>query len=46
MDELKRWSQIVGLAGLLALLADDGEDLFPNPGQLLNHAPGFYFMWK
>jgi protease IV len=32
--------------GLLALLADDGEDLFPNPSQLLNHAPGFYFMWK
>jgi len=32
--------------GLFALLTDDGEDLFPNPGQLLNHAPGFYFMWK
>jgi protease-4 len=32
--------------GLLALLADGGEDLFPNPGQMLNHAPGFYFMWK
>lgn len=32
--------------GLLALLADDGEDIFPNPSQLLNHAPGFYFMWK
>jgi protease IV len=32
--------------GLLALLTDDGEDLFPNPSQLLNHAPGFYFMWK
>jgi protease-4 len=32
--------------GLLALLADDGEDLFPNPSQLLNQAPGFYFMWK
>jgi protease-4 len=32
--------------GLFALLADDGEDLFPNPSQLLNHAPGFYFMWK
>jgi protease-4 len=32
--------------GLLALLADDGEDLFPNPSQLLNHTPGFYFMWK
>jgi protease IV len=32
--------------GLLALLTDDGEDLFPNPSQLLNHAPGFYYMWK
>jgi protease-4 len=32
--------------GLLAALTDDSEDLFPNPSQLLNHAPGFYFMWK
>jgi len=32
--------------GLLSILADDGEDLFPNPSQLLDHAPGFYFMWK
>jgi protease-4 len=32
--------------GLLTVLTDDGEDLFPNPSQLLNHAPGFYFMWK
>jgi protease-4 len=32
--------------GLLALLSDDSEDLFPNPSQLLDHAPGFYFMWK
>jgi protease-4 len=32
--------------GLLALLTDDSEDLFPNPSQLLDHAPGFYFMWK
>jgi protease-4 len=32
--------------GLLSILADDGDDLFPNPSQLLNHAPGFYFMWK
>jgi protease IV len=32
--------------GLFTLLTDDGEDLFPNPSQLLNHAPGFYFMWK
>jgi len=32
--------------GLLSLIVDDGEDLFPNPGQLLNHTPGFYFMWK
>ena len=32
--------------GLLALLTSNGEDLFPNPSQLLNRAPGFYFMWK
>ncbi len=32
--------------GLIAALTDDSEDLFPNPSQLLNHAPGFYFMWK
>ena len=32
--------------GLLSILTDDGEDLFPNPSQMLNRAPGFYFMWK
>ncbi len=32
--------------GLISILTSDGEDLFPNPTQLLNHAPGFYFMWK
>ena len=32
--------------GLLALINGDADDLFPNPSQLLNHAPGFYFMWK
>jgi len=32
--------------GLFSILTDDSEDLFPNPSQLLNHAPGFYFMWK
>ena len=32
--------------GLLALLNSDPDDLFPNPSQLLNRAPGFYFMWK
>jgi len=31
---------------LLWELTDDSEDLFPNPSQLLDHAPGFYFMWK
>jgi protease-4 len=31
---------------LLTILTDDGEDLFPNPSQLLNRAPGFYFIWK
>lgn len=32
--------------GLLALLSGDTDDLFTNPSQLLNRAPGFYFMWK
>jgi protease-4 len=32
--------------GLLASLTDDSDSLFPNPGKLLDQAPGFYFMWK
>ncbi len=32
--------------GLLAALTGDADDLFPNPSQLLNRAPGFYFLWK
>ena len=32
--------------GLFSLLADSGDELFSNPGQLLNRAPGFYFLWK
>lgn len=32
--------------GLLSLLTSDSQDLFSNPGQLLNHSPGFYYMWK
>jgi len=32
--------------GLISMLTSDGDDLFPNPSQLLNHAPGFYFIWK
>ena len=32
--------------GLLQILTTNGEDIFPNPSQLLNQAPGFYFMWK
>jgi protease-4 len=32
--------------GLLAVLTDDSDDLFPNPSKLLDQAPGFYFMWK
>ena len=32
--------------GLLSLINGDVDDLFSNPGQLLNHSPGFYFMWK
>ncbi|MDQ2835684.1 MAG: signal peptide peptidase SppA [Acidobacteriota bacterium] len=32
--------------GIFSLLMNDGEDLFPNPGQMLDRSPGFYFMWK
>jgi len=32
--------------GLLSMLTSDGDDLFPNPGKLLDRSPGFYFMWK
>lgn len=32
--------------GLFASLSDDSNSLFPNPGKLLDQAPGFYFMWK
>jgi protease-4 len=32
--------------GLLAVLTDDSDSLFPNPTKLLDQAPGFYFMWK
>jgi protease-4 len=32
--------------GLIASLTDDTDSLFPNPGKLLDQAPGFYFMWK
>lgn len=33
--------------GLMAWISGDNtDDLFPNPSQLLNHAPGFYFLWK
>ncbi|MBS1814713.1 MAG: signal peptide peptidase SppA [Acidobacteria bacterium] len=31
---------------LFSALTDDADDLFPNPSNLLNQAPGFYFMWK
>jgi len=32
--------------GLAALLNGDADNLFPNPGKLLDRSPGFYFMWK
>jgi len=32
--------------GLLSSLLSSADDLFPNPGKLLDHAPGFYFLWK
>jgi protease-4 len=35
-----------GKKGLAALLNGDADDLFPSPANLLNRAPGFYFIWK
>ena len=35
-----------GKHGLLGLLSENADDLFPNPSQLLNRSPGFYFLWK
>lgn len=32
--------------GLAALLSGDADSLMPNPANLLNRAPGFYFIWK
>jgi protease IV len=32
--------------GLLGLLNDDADGIFTNPSQMLNHSPGFYFLWK
>ena len=32
--------------GLAGILSGDSDDLFPNPSKLLDHAPGFYFLWK
>jgi protease-4 len=34
--------------GLLSMLTGDNDtdSLFPNPSQLLNRSPGFYFLWK
>ena len=32
--------------GLLAMLSDDSDEIFPNPSKLLDQAPGFYFMWR
>jgi protease-4 len=32
--------------GLLAMLNGDADNLFTNPGNLLDKAPGFYFMWR
>jgi protease-4 len=33
-------------SGLLSMLTSGSEELFPNPARLLEHAPGFYFLWK
>ena len=32
--------------GLLSMLESGGSDLFPDPAKLLQHAPGFYFLWR
>ena len=32
--------------GLAALLSGDSDELFPNPGKLLDRSPGFFFLWK
>ena len=32
--------------GIWTALNEDTDTLFPNPSKLLDHAPGFYFMWK
>ena len=32
--------------GLAALINGDADDLIPNPTKLLDHSPGFYFLWK
>ena len=31
---------------IFTTLSDDSDTLFPDPSKLLDHAPGFYFMWK
>ena len=35
-----------GKKGLAALLNGDADSLLPNPANMLNRAPGFYFIWK
>jgi protease-4 len=32
--------------GLLGMLSEDADNLFPNPTQMLDRSPGFYFLWK
>jgi len=32
--------------GIFAAISGDTDDLFPNPSKLLDHSPGFYFLWK
>jgi len=31
---------------IFTTISDDSDSLFPNSSKLLDHAPGFYFMWK
>jgi protease-4 len=45
-DEPKIVKPASNKKGLAALLSGDADDLLPNPANMLNRAPGFYFLWK
>ena len=43
---IMEWTNYGPRKGLAALFSGDADSLFPNPTQLLDRAPGFYFMWR